>query len=137
MPSIKHLNHLGSASLLAAVILLTAVLVMPGLGLIIDWKPKTTPWRLVSNPFIGWSLVIALSTGLALIRKGTELMQCVTALVFVGLVFGLAITSALFWDAWLAPMLVYAALPILYAAVNQLKSLAHPSVTGSQGSGSA
>ncbi len=123
MRVIRHVNHLGSAGLLSAVLLLAVVLLLPSLGFAVEWKPKTTPYRLVNNPFIGWSLVTVLSAGLLLIRKGPELMQCVAALVFVGLILGLAIASALFWDAWLSPLLVFAALPVQLSAAQTLRSL--------------
>jgi hypothetical protein len=54
---------------------------------------------------------------------GAELIQCVTALIFVGMIQGLAIASALFWDAFLSPILVFAALPIQLTAAQTLKSL--------------
>ena len=123
MRALKHLNHLGSAGLLFAVVLLAVILLLPSLGLTVEWKPKTTPYRLVNNPFIGWCLVVVLCAGLVLIRKGSELMQCAAALVFVGLILGLAIASALFWDAWLSPMLVFVALPIQFSAAQTLRSL--------------
>jgi hypothetical protein len=133
----KHFNHLGSAGLLCAVTLLAVVLVLPSLGLAVEWKPRTTPYRLVNSPFIGWSFVIVLSAGLLLIRKGSELMQCVTALVFVGLILGLAIASALFWDAWLSPMLVSAALPVQFAAAQALRSLVREDSANAHGSSAA
>ncbi|WP_143029182.1 hypothetical protein [Rhodoferax sp. OV413] len=123
MRAIKHFNYLGSAGVLSAVVLITAVLLLPRLGFTVEWKPKTTAYRLVNNPFIGWSLVVVLCAGLVLIRRGSALLQCATALVFVGLIFGIAITSALFWDAWLSPMLVFAALPIQLSAAQTLRSL--------------
>ena len=125
MPAMKHINHLNSAALLSATVLLTVLLLLPLAGITIDWRPKTTPYRLVHNPFISWSLIVLLCAGLALIRKGVVLIQCVTALVFVGMIQGLAIASALFWDAWLSPMLVFAALPIQLTAAQTLKSLTH------------
>lgn len=137
MRVVKHFNHLGSAGLLSAVVLLAVVLVLPSLGLTVEWKPKTTPYRLVNNPFIGWCLVGILSAGLVLIRKGPELMQCVTALVFVGLILGLAIASALFWDAWLSPMLVFAALPVQLSAAQTLVSLVRENSAPIQDSGAA
>jgi hypothetical protein len=112
MPAMKHINHLGSAALLCATVLLTLLLLLSVAGITIEWRPKTTPYRLVNNPFISWSLIVVLCAGLVLIRRGAELIQCVTALVFVGMIQGLAIASALFWDAWLSPMLVFATLPI-------------------------
>lgn len=123
MPTMKHINHLGSAALLAATVLLTVLLLLPVAGITIEWRPKTTPYRLVNNPFISWSLIVVLSAGLVLIRRGAVLIQCVTALIFVGIIQGLAIASALFWDAFLSPMLVFAALPIQLTAAQTLKSL--------------
>ena len=137
MRALKHLNHLGSAGLLFAVVLLAVILLLPSLGLTVEWKPKTTPYRLVNNPFVGWCLVVVLSAGLVLIRKGQKLMQCATALVFVGLIFGLAIASSLFWDAWLSPMLVFAALPMQLSAAQILRSLAHENITSSHDSSAA
>lgn len=119
----KHLNHLGSAVLLALTVFLAVILLLPALGVAINWTPKTTPHRLLANPFIAWCLVAALAGGLALIRAGTLFQQCVSALVLVGLIFGLALATGLFWDAWLSPMLVLAALPVQRAATDTLKSL--------------
>lgn len=128
----RRINHLGSAPLLAVTVLIAILLVLPELGLAPGWKPKTTPYRLVSNPFIGWSLVLVLSAGLALIRAGSELVQCASALVFVGLVFGLAIATGLFWDPWLCPALVFATLPIQKSATQKLHALAPPQIAGSR-----
>lgn len=121
--TLKHFNHLGSAGLLGAALLLAIVVVLPSLGWTVDWKPKTTPYRLATHPFIGWSLLVFLGAGLVLIRMGPALLQCVSALVFVGAVFGVAGVSALFWDAWLSPMLVFAALPVQLHAAQTLVSL--------------
>lgn len=133
----KHINHLGSVVLLGLAMLLAALLVLPELGIAAPWKPKTTPYRLVSDPFIGWSLVVVLGAGLALIRAGSELSQCMSALVLVGVVFGLAIVSGLFWDPWLCPALVVAVLPIQKAAIQRLQALASQRIAGSQGDGIA
>ncbi len=137
MRIMKHFNHLGSAGLLSVAVLLVVILLLPALGLTVEWKPKTTPYRLVSNPFIGWCLVVVLSAGLVLIRRGPALMQCATALMFVGLILGLAIASAIFWDAWLSPMLVFAALPVQLAAAQTLRSLVHANSASSRDSSSA
>ena len=119
----KLLNHLGSAVLLAVVVMLAAILLLHSGGLVVDWKPKTTPYRLVSNPFIGWSLVLVLGVWLWWIRKGPPLAQCVAALLLVGFVWGLAAVTALFWDAFLSPVLVFAVLPVQLAAISTLRSL--------------
>ncbi|HEY8876960.1 MAG TPA: hypothetical protein VIN03_05300 [Roseateles sp.] len=119
----KKLNHQGSAVLLVLTLLLATLMALSALGLNGDWKPKTTPYRLVNEPFIGWSLIVVLTVGLVLIRKGPELLQCVSALVFVGVIFGLAMASAFFWDGWLGPILANAAAPMLRSAVMTLKSL--------------
>ncbi|WP_218386170.1 hypothetical protein [Acidovorax sp. sic0104] len=132
MHPMKRINHLNSVALLALAVLLAVILVLPELGIAAGWKPKTTPYRLVSNPFIGWSLVVVLGAGLVLIRAGSELSQCMSALVFVGLVFGLAIATGLFWDPWLSPALVFAVLPIQKAATQGLQSLASSRVAGSK-----
>lgn len=120
----KRFNHLGSATLLLLATLLTILLVLQGLGVAMDWRPQTTPFRLVTNPFIGWCLVAVLAAGLALIRLGSRMQQCMSALLLVGLVFGLSIASGLFWDPWLSWMLVCAALPVLRNATSTLKALA-------------
>lgn len=135
MPTIKQLNHFSSFGLLIAVLLLAIITLLPSLGVTVAWKLNTTPYRLANNPFISWSLIIVLCAGLLLIRKGSELLQCVTALMFVGLIFGLAITSALFWDAWLSPMLVSAALPVQFSAAQTLRSLAHNRIADVNGLG--
>jgi lysylphosphatidylglycerol synthetase-like protein (DUF2156 family) len=119
----RHINHLGSALLLFMVTLLLALLLLPSLGVTMDWQPKTTPYRLVTTPFIAWSLVAVLGAGLALIRLGSQFQQCTNALVLVGLIFGLAVVSGLFWDPWLSPTLVWAALPILRSATMTLRTL--------------
>ena len=121
----KQLNHLGSAVLLAVVVMLAAILLLHSGGLVGDWKPKTTPYRLVNNPFIGWSLVVVLGAWLLLIRKGPPLAQCVVALLLVGFVWGLAAVTALFWDAFLSPVLVFSVLPVQHAAISTLRSLLH------------
>lgn len=123
MRAMKQLNHLGSAVLLAVVVMLAAILLLHSGGLVVDWKPKTTPYRLVSNPFIGWALVLVLGAWLLLIRKGPPLAQCVVALLLVGFVWGLAAVTALFWDAFLSPVLVFAVLPVQLAAISTLRSL--------------
>jgi len=123
MHALKKLNHLGSAGLLGAAVLLLVFLLLPGLGLGVEWKPKTTPYRLASQPLIGWGLVASLGAGLVLIRMGPQLLQCVVALVFTGFILGISLVSALFWDAWLAPMLVFAALPMQTSAALALASL--------------
>lgn len=123
MRALKQLNHLGSAVLLAVVVMLAAILLLHSGGLVVDWKPKTTPYRLVSNPFIGWALVLVLGAWLLWIRKGPPLAQCVVALLLVGFVWGLAAVSALLWDAFLSPVLVCAALPVQLAAISTLRSL--------------
>ena len=133
MHPLKRINHLGSAVLLVLAVLLAIVLMLPELGIAPGWKPKTTLYRLVDNPFIGWSLVVALGAGLVLIRAGSELSQCMSALVLVGLVFGLAIVSGLFWDPWLCPALVVAVLPIQKAAIQRLQTLARHRPAGSRG----
>lgn len=125
MRIMKQLNHLGSAVLLAVVVMLAAILLLYRAGVMVDWKPKTMPFRLISNPFIGWSLVLVLGAWLLLIRKGPLLAQCVTALLLVGFVFGLAAVTALFWDAFLSPILVFAVLPVQLAAISTLRSLVH------------
>lgn len=123
MRAMKQLNHLGSAVLLAVVVMLAAILLLHSGGLVVDWKPKTTPYRLVSNPFIGWSLVLVLGAWLWWIRKGPPLAQCAAALLLVGFVWGLAAVTALFWDAFLSPVLVFAVLPVQLAAISTLRSL--------------
>lgn len=125
MPAMKQLNHLGSAVLLAVVVMLAAILLLHSAGVVVDWKPKTTPYRLVSNPFIGWSLVLVLGAWLLWIRKGPPLAQCVVALLLVGFVWGLAAVCALFWDAFLSPVLACAVLPVQHAAISTLRSLVH------------
>lgn len=105
------------------VTLLAILLLLPNLGVAMDWKPKTTPYRLVTNPFIGWCLVAVLGGGLALIRLGPQVRQCTNALLLVGLTFGLALVSGLFWDPWLCPLLVCAALPVLRSSTQTLKTL--------------
>lgn len=125
MRIMKQLNHLGSAVLLAVVVMLAAILLLYRAGVVVDWKPKTMPFRLIGNPFIGWSLVLVLGAWLLLIRKGPLLAQCVTALLLVGFVFGLAAVTALFWDAFLSPILVFAVLPVQHAAISTLRSLVH------------
>jgi hypothetical protein len=126
----KQLNHLGSAVLLAVVVILAAILLLHSAGVVVDWKPKTTPYRLVSNPFIGWALVLVLGAWLLWIRKGPPLAQCVVALLLVGFVWGLAAVFALFWDAFLSPVLVFAALPVQHAAIGTLRSLLHERGSG-------
>jgi hypothetical protein len=122
----KHLNHMGSSVLLALVVALFILLLLPLLGWPIEWTPKTTPYRLVNSPFIGWGLVVILSAGLWLVRKGPAIAQCVSALMLVGLVFGLALVSGLFWDAFLSPVLVFSVLPIQAAAIARLRVLVPP-----------
>ncbi len=124
MRALKQLNHLGSAVLLAVVVMLAAILLLHSAGVVVDWKPKTTPYRLVSNPFIGWALVLVLGAWLLWIRKGPPLAQCVVALLLVGFVWGLAAVCALFWDAFLSPVLACAVLPVQHAAISTLRSLA-------------
>ncbi|WP_162995992.1 hypothetical protein [Acidovorax sp. 1608163] len=119
----KQLNHLGSAVLLAVVVMLAAILLLHSGGLVVDWKPKTMPYRLTSNPFIGWGLVAVLGAGLLLIRKRSPLAQCVAALLLVGFVWGLAAVTSLFWDAFLSPVLALAVLPVQHAAISTLRSL--------------
>ncbi len=122
MRGFKSLNHLGSGPLLAATVLVMAVMLLPHLGVEVPWTARTTPHRLVHQPFIGWSLGILMGATLLLIRRGNALQQCVTALVMVGALFALAMVSALFWDAWLSPMLVSTTLPIQFAAVQSLQA---------------
>ncbi|AYM96782.1 hypothetical protein EAG14_12750 [Acidovorax sp. 1608163] len=123
MRAMKQLNHLGSAVLLAVVVMLAAILLLHSGGLVVDWKPKTMPYRLTSNPFIGWGLVAVLGAGLLLIRKRSPLAQCVAALLLVGFVWGLAAVTSLFWDAFLSPVLALAVLPVQHAAISTLRSL--------------
>ncbi|MGM9484453.1 hypothetical protein ACS5PN_24875 [Roseateles sp. NT4] len=116
----KHLNHRGSAALLAVTLLLAILLVLSAFGINGDWKAKTTPWRLVNDPFAGWTLLILLSAGLALIRTGKEAVQCFSAVLFAGALFGVGLVSALFWDPWLPNMLLLATLPMLRSAAQTL-----------------
>ena len=123
----KHLNHMGSSVLLALAVALFILLLLPLLGLPVDWTPKTTPYRLVNSPFIGWGLFVILSAGLWLLRRGPAIAQCVSALILVWLVFGLALVSGLFWDAFLSPVLVFSVLPVQAAAIARLRALVPPS----------
>ncbi len=122
----KHLNHRGSAGVLAFALLLAALMILSTLGVNGDWKPKTTPWRLVNEPFIGWALLVFLGAGLAFIRAGTETVQCVNALLFVGMLSGLGLASGLFWDAWLFTALTATAMPVLQSARQTLQSSSPP-----------
>lgn len=122
MRLLKSLNHMGSGPLLAAAVLVAVVMLLPSLGLEVPWTPRTTPHRLVHQPFVGWSLVVVMGAGLLFIRRGNALQQCVHALLLVGALFAAAMISGLFWDAWLSPMLVSASLPILFAAVQSLQA---------------
>lgn len=119
----KHLNHRGSAFLLALTVALAALMLLSALGIKGDWKPKTTPFRLVNDPFAGWSLLIVLCMGQVIIRLSDELTQCVSALVFGGVILGLRMTTSLFWDPFLSCYLGYGAVPMLYSASQMLKSL--------------
>lgn len=67
--------------------------------------------------------MLVLGAWLLLIRKGPPLAQCVVALLLVGFVWGLAAVTALFWDAFLSPVLVFAVLPVQLAAISTLRSL--------------
>lgn len=120
----KHLNHRGSGFLLAVTVALAALMLLSALGIDGDWKPKTTPFRLVNEPFIGWSLTLVLIAGLVMIRIGDELAQCVSALVFAGLIFGLALVTGFFWDPWLTYPLSISAGPIVRSAAQTLKTMA-------------
>lgn len=120
---LKQANHLGSGALLMATMLIAVVVVAAALGLNLDWKVNTTPYRLSHQSFAAWSLLTVLCMGLILMRMGAALLQCVTTLIFIGIIYGIAITSALFWDAWLAPMLVFSSLPMKYATVQALQSI--------------
>jgi hypothetical protein len=119
----KHINHIGSASLLVLALLLLVLALLPMFGLEIHWKPNTTPHRLATDSFTTWSLFSVLGLGLLMIRVGSPLQQCISALVFFGVVSGLAITSALYWDPWLPAVLVFAALPVLRSASGTLATL--------------
>ena len=112
----KRLNHRGSAALLVLSLLLAGLLMLSVLGFDVEGTPKTTRWRLVNDPFASWSLLVFLSAGLALIRFGAERIQCVHALLFVGMLWGLGFASALFWDPWLSAALTWAGLPVLQSA---------------------
>lgn len=117
-----RLNHLGSAALLAALAGLLTLLLLPMLGVTPAWTPQTMPHRLVTNPFIGWGLASVLAIGLLLIRRGPRWQQCTTALVLVGVVFGLGLASGFFWDPWLCPLLIWSAQPMLRAATRELQA---------------
>ena len=118
----KHLNHRGSGALLALSLLLAALLILSALGYAVEGTPNTSRWRLVNDPFAGWSLLIVLGLGLALIRVGPEAAQCVNALLFVGMLLGLGLASSLFWDPWLPNILLLSALPVLRSARQTLLS---------------
>lgn len=118
----NRLNHLGSAALLAALAGLLTLMLLPVLGVALEWKPQTMPHRLLSQPFVGWGLVVVLAVGLLLIRQGSRLQQCTTALVLVGVVFGLGLASGFFWDPWLCPLLIWSAQPMLRAATRDLQA---------------
>ena len=120
----KHLNHRGSGFLLALLIGLVFLMLLPALGISHEWKANTTPHRLLHHPSITWPLILVLSAGMVWIRFGNEFFQCINALIFTGIVIGLGLVSAWYWDPWLVSWLSYAVFPIGWSSLRTLRALA-------------
>jgi hypothetical protein len=120
----KHLNHRGSGFLLVLLIGLVLLMLSPALGISHEWQANTTPYRLLHNPSMTWPLIAVLSAGMLWIRLGNEFFQCVSALMFTGIVSGLGLVSAWYWDPWLPSWLFYALFPIGWSSLRTLRALA-------------
>jgi hypothetical protein len=120
----KHLNHRGSGFLLVLLVGLVLLMLSPVLGISHEWKANTTPYRLLHTPSITWPLIFVLAVGMVWIRFGNEFVQCVSALIFTGMVIGLGLVSAWYWDSWLPSWLLYAVFPIGWSSLRALRALA-------------
>lgn len=120
----KHLNHRGSGFLLVLLVVLVLLMLSPVLGISHEWKANTTPYRLLHTPSITWPLIFVLAVGMVWIRFGNEFVQCVSALVFTGMVIGMGLVSAWYWDPGLVSLLFGAVSPIGWSSLETLRALA-------------
>ncbi|MEC5388217.1 hypothetical protein VVD49_20955 [Uliginosibacterium sp. H3] len=111
------MNTQGSGFLSGLFLVLLAIMLTPHLGLELPWTPRTTPYRLAHAPLAGWSLAIAMGAGLACLWRSNGIARDVTGLILSGGLLATALISALFFDAFLSPLLVFATMPVLRASV--------------------
>ncbi|RIX46877.1 MAG: hypothetical protein D3M94_09235 [Rhodocyclales bacterium GT-UBC] len=115
-PTLARIRSNGSAPLLGLCLLLAVLLGAHAGGLLPPPKAGTTIYRLLAHPEIIWSLAVLIFCALLLLLFCRIEHTPRHALFLAGMLSGIGLTNALFFDPWLGVFLFGGAAPLFRRA---------------------